>query len=82
MFIKNALQTDRLTNGWEDQQTDGEPRVSFHSLVFPDHLECISDVLKECVTDGPIDGPIDGPTDGLTNRRTDKASYRDPRTHL
>ena len=40
------------------------------SSIFPNHLERISDVLKECVMDQP------------TDRRTDKASYRDTKTHL
>ena len=58
-------------DGRTNRRTESHESVFTRSSVFPDHLECISDVLKECVTDGPIDGPINGPTDGPTDRPTD-----------
>ena len=40
------------------------------SLIIPDHLELISDVLKECVKDRRTNGPTDGHRDAGTHLKT------------
>ena len=80
-LISNVLKecvTERWTNGptnirandgWMDRRKkslESLESVFTRSSVFPDHLECISDVLEERITDGPTDQRTDRPTDGLS----------------
>ena len=71
-FLWNG--TDDCRDGDDSRSQESLMAVFTRSPIFSDHLERISDVQKECVTDQRTDRPTDG--------RADKASNRDARTHL
>ena len=53
--------TDGMADGWTDRQRSLESFESvFTRSSVPEHLDGISDVLEERITDGQTDRPTDG----------------------